>query len=174
MKKFLSFLFIVAATLFFWNPLQLNFPIIFINYTGSLPNGIYIAIPSFGIRAGDIAAFNMSSDLYEFSLERGYISDKLEKPQLIKKVMTPGNIYENKDNQLYINQQYIGPIHPADPKGRPLDVIPEGVHVVPENKYFLFTPHPQSFDSRNYGPVDSSLIISRIIPLVTFSYQINR
>lgn len=174
MKKLLSLLFVAIGAAFFCNPFGIAYPkLMYINYTGSLPNGIYIAIPGLNIRSGDIVAFNMSSDLYEFSTKRGYISDQLEKPYLLKKVMTPGNIYENRDNKLYINREYIGPIHPADPENRPLDTIPEGIHVVPEHMLFAFTPHPQSFDSRNYGPIDDALVISRVIPLVTFTYQKN-
>ena len=174
MKKIRYLLLAAIGVALLCNPFNLAYPrLVYINYTGSLPNGIYIAIPGFGIRSGDIAAFNMPSDLYEFSMKRGYISDRLEKPYLIKKVMTPGNIYENRDNNLYINREYIGPIHPADPKNRPLDTIPEGIHVVPEHTLFAFTLHPQSFDSRNYGPIDDTLVVSRVIPLVTFTYQKN-
>ena len=58
---------------------------------------------------------------------------------------------------------------PIDSKGRPIDSWPVGRHAVPPGRLWLYTPHPSSWDSRYYGPVPVSAVLTTVEPLWTTS-----
>lgn len=74
-----------------------------------------------------------------------------EGENLIKEVKwLPGDAvsYFEKLDHTYVllNDVIIGEVHPYDRKGKPLHRGFEGV--IPDEHYFVYTPHPKSFDSR--------------------------
>jgi len=54
-------------------------------------------------------------------------------------------------------------VYEKDTKGRLMPVIQS--QVIPEGKYFVYTDHERSFDSRYWGLVDESQVIGTGIPL---------
>jgi conjugal transfer pilin signal peptidase TrbI len=81
----------------------------------------------------------------------------------------PGDIVgirEDAGHQMvYLNDQYIGVALQKARNGTPLTPTQEGV--LPPGKFFMWTPHPRSFDSRynEIGWIDESRIIGRAIRL---------
>lgn len=66
---------------------------------------------------------------------------------------------------VYINDVYVGPAFRESESGKELTPIPPGV--IPAGKYFVWAPHPRSFDSRysDIGYIDESDFIGRAIRL---------
>ena len=58
---------------------------------------------------------------------------------------------------------------PVDSRGRPIDTWPVGHHVLPIGQLWLYTTHPSSWDSRYYGPVPMSAVLTTVEPLWTLS-----
>ena len=57
----------------------------------------------------------------------------------------------------------------VDTRGRSMSHYPYGKYVVRANEVWLYSPyHPQSFDSRYFGPVSMASVRSEIVPLWTF------
>jgi len=58
----------------------------------------------------------------------------------------------------------------ADEAGRALPAFPAGRYVVRPGQLFLFSSHdPRSFDSRYFGPVETSAVIATATPVLTFN-----
>lgn len=168
-KKIGVLLALILYVIWLLNPLGIPYKrLIYFNYTESLPTGIYIAIPSFGLRNFDTVAFAIDDNIYTLAKDREYLSPSLARPYFIKKALVSGHHYEISEKGFYLDHNYVGSVAQQDNRGRPLPHQEFGDYIVPEGKIIAFTPHPQSFDSRYFGPVDTSKIETRVIPLLTF------
>jgi conjugal transfer pilin signal peptidase TrbI len=67
------------------------------------------------------------------------------------------------NRQFYINDQLIGIAKPKSLKGYPLDMLDAGT--IPENNFFAYTPHKDSYDSRynEIGLINAKDIIGTAI-----------
>ena len=63
-----------------------------------------------------------------------------------------------KDRDVYINEEYVGTAQPQSKNGVNLQMISETI--IPENHYFVWTPHEYSYDSRyqDIGLISANLI----------------
>ncbi|WP_287962367.1 S26 family signal peptidase [Alcanivorax sp.] len=81
----------------------------------------------------------------------------------------PGDIVGVREDgghqMVYLNDQYVGAALRKARNGSPLTPTQEGV--LPPGKFFMWTPHPRSFDSRynEIGWIDESRIIGRAVRL---------
>ncbi len=68
-----------------------------------------------------------------------------------------------KDRDFYINDQRIGTAKPTSLKNLSLEMSPAGV--IPQDFYFAYTPHLDSYDSRyqEIGLIDEKNIIGTVI-----------
>ena len=109
-----------------------------------------------------------------FFLSRGYSDLKVgqkvffakEGHKVIKIIGgVAGDVVEQKNREFYINGKYMGYAKPLSKKGKALEIGFNGT--IPEGKYFLYTPHKDSFDSRYkaMGLIDESDIIGTAIAL---------
>jgi conjugative transfer signal peptidase TraF len=58
----------------------------------------------------------------------------------------------------------------ADAAGRTLPAFPSGAYVVRSGQVFLFSSHdPWCFDSRYFGPVETSEVVATATPVLTFN-----
>jgi type IV secretory pathway protease TraF len=58
----------------------------------------------------------------------------------------------------------------ADAAGRALPAFPAGTYLVRRGQVFLFSSHdPWCFDSRYFGPVETSEVVATATPVLTFN-----
>lgn len=168
-KKTCMGIFLLLYLFYLYNPLGIQYTKrVFFNYSSSLPIGIYLSIPGFGVRNGDIVAYYADDSVYNFAREHHYLADGLEKTYFIKHVATPGHTYEITEHGFFVDNFYIGDIAKSDHQGNPLPQLNLGHYVVQPGEVMTYTSNTHSFDSRYFGPVKISQIETRVIPLLTF------
>lgn len=137
-----------------------------INFTASVPRGIYWISPAATIRRGDLVALAIPASVRNFLHQRKYVPQRIE--LLAKPVAgVPGDEVCVRDGTVRINGRVLAVVRVVDSQGLALPV-----HLmcgpVPHNAVFLATHHENSFDSRNFGPVSIDRLRGPLTPLVTF------
>ena len=146
---------LLAAVLFFAQPLIGVFAK---NQSESLPHKLYFVSKYKGnIKIGDLVAFK---------IKRG---QEYHSALIIKKVGGIGGdeiqistCFNKECPTIYIvGKTNVGKIRKTRRDGSPLTPISEGT--IPPNKYFVYTEHPLSFDSRyqEIGLIDISEIVGK-------------
>lgn len=127
-----------------------------INPTASQPHRVFIVLHGRPFGRGDLVAFGFSGSRY---YPPGTV--------FVKEVRgLPGDrLAIRADRTVRLNDAAIDLVRATDSKGRAVEpFLFEGV--VPEDAYFLYSPAPNSYDSRYYGLIAKSQIIGRVLPLL--------
>ena len=134
---------------------SLNYQIYF-NKTESLPQTLFIvtrATPT--PKVGDYIMF------------KGTLGSKATGELLVKKVAgVAGDLVTIQNQDIYLNQQYLLTAKTESKAKRQLQTIQEVV--IPAGKFFVYTPHPDSYDSRyaEIGLIDESNICGIAYPII--------
>jgi conjugal transfer pilin signal peptidase TrbI len=127
-----------------------------INVTESLPDHVYLVLKqSRALKRGDYVAFR----------HPGWGPYPPDAP-FVKVVRgVPGDVVDSRDRDFYVNGTFVGRAKEKSRSGFPLAAGPTGV--IPPGHYFVFTPHPDSFDSRYEatGLISERRITGRAIAL---------
>ena len=77
----------------------------------------------------------------------------------------PGDCISISDNVLFLNEKEIGKIQAISKSGKTYSPINEGI--IEEGSYFVYTPHPDSFDSRyaEFGLIREEWIAEVLWPI---------
>lgn len=148
-------LFIKVMLITFLINLFKNHVIILINTTCSLPQKVFLVIKD--------KAFNKNEYIAFYAPYNRFYDNEVP---FIKKV---GGIADDKMTEInrlfYINYQKIGYAKLFSSKGIPLTKAKTGI--IPKGYYFVYSPHPDSFDSRyaEIGLVPQERVIGRAFPL---------
>lgn len=138
-----------------------------INFTPSIPRGIYWIHVGVRPQRGDLVTFPIPVSVRELVYEREYVPRSI---RLLAKpvVAVGGDLVCIIDHQLTVNRHGIGQVLAVDRDNRPM---PQrvGCLVLAEDEIFLATSHDHSFDSRYFGPVPLSAVRGTITPLLTFA-----
>lgn len=135
------------------------------NRTASLPLGVYVRTPSVRVSEGALVALPVPPAVRALVHDRRYLPDG---SFLIKPVVaTAGDYVCTLTGILFINGEPFGSVVPRDSEGRDLPVY-RGCGALPAGQVFLASHHPQSFDSRSFGPVDVSALQGTVTPLWTY------
>jgi len=140
-------------------------PRILWNRTRSMPLGFYwIQRPTETLRLGETVVFPIPKPVENLVLER-YLKkgDVMMKPV----VALPGDRVCVRGKEFYVNDTLIGPVHDADSHQRPLPSITDCGTVSPGLLY-VASKHPQSFDSRAFGPIKQIDVLGIAEPLWTY------
>jgi conjugative transfer signal peptidase TraF len=146
-----------------------------INLTASMPLGIWRKPTA--IQRGSYVAACIPPDTpaAQVAIERGYIPPggcPSGFAPLLKQIATfPGDTVLLTDEAVYINGSLLpsSRTQATDSKGRPLPSFPRGSYRVLPGECWLFaTTHPNSFDSRYFGPIPESCIVTSLLPVATF------
>lgn len=142
------------------------------NHSGSLPEGLYREVPG-TVHAGDLAAACLPATAAEIGRGRGYVGRGFcpggVEPVLKVVVAVAGDRVELSPDGVSVDGTALpltAPRH-RDRHGRGLVAYPFGSYQVPAGAVWLYAPHPASWDSRYWGPVDASAIIGPVRPLWT-------
>jgi conjugative transfer signal peptidase TraF len=141
--------------------------------TPSVPRGLYLYTDA-PVAVGRLATFCPPEDVAAYALERGYLhrgSCPGGVEPLGKYVLaTAGDTMSISAEGLSVNGRAVpqSAVYYRDRMGRELPHVPFGRHVVGHDSLFMFSGHhPRSFDSRYFGPVPVSSVISTMRPLWT-------
>ncbi len=127
-----------------------------INGTDSLPGLVYLVfngeLPN---KRGDVIAFYPPSN--RFYPERMFF---------VKKAMgLPGDSVTRQGQDFFINRRWVAMAKTRSNSGNSLAPGPEGI--IPEGSWFVWTPHPDSYDSRyaDIGWIPKDRVIGRAVRL---------
>ena len=136
-----------------------------INYTDSLPEGVYRLYPVTEINLNTLIAIDVPEPYKDMVYGRGWL---IRGGILIKPVAAmSGDRIDINDSKLYINGRYFGPVFKQDLQGLPLPGV-SGSYELKKDGLFLASPYARSFDSRYFGPVTKDSILAEAKPVWTF------
>ncbi|UWU66136.1 S26 family signal peptidase [Bradyrhizobium sp. NC92] len=143
-------------------------PLLIYNATGSAPLGFYYVEPRLPAR-GELAVFKPPPGIEILIIAHEILPTPVP---LLKRVEATGGdeICRAKDpiGTISINGKVVAEVLKKDRQGRPLPVW-EGCMRLVEGEFFLLQPHPNSFDSRYFGPVLRCDILGVARPLWTWN-----
>lgn len=126
------------------------------NTSDSLKHHIFFLQKNKSLNSGDFVVFKKDSN--------NILSDDT---QFVKQIAgVAGDVITHQAGKVFINNHEIGEIKHRTKSGKLL--CPGYVGKIPEEFYFVYTPHPRSFDSRysQMGLIHESEIIARAYPLL--------
>ena len=142
--------------------------------TPSIPMGFYLCTDA-EPPVGRLVTFCPPEEVARYALERGYLhrgSCPGGVEPLGKYILAgPGDRIVIQPEGLQVNDTPIpnSSVHHVDQMGRELPHYAFGEHVIGPDSRFMFSGHhPRSYDSRYFGPISKSSIISTLRPLWTF------
>lgn len=137
----------------------------FINWTPSIPRGIYWISPGERPGRGELVAFPIPATVRELLYERQYVPRSIK--LLAKPVVALGGDHVClRDRRLFINGVAVRSVLENDLQGRPMP-LDRTCRELRHDEIFLVTEHDQSFDSRNFGPVALDSIRGTLTPVLT-------
>ena len=144
------------------------------NYTRSLPVGLYWTVGDGPIAPGSIVLACLPERVGLFARERGYLwrgSCPGSAAPVGKLVLAAeGDVVVVTRAGLSVNGRLMPRTEPmeADSKGRPVAHYPYGIYQVERNEVWLYSPyHRMSYDSRYFGPVPTANVESRMVAIWT-------
>lgn len=144
------------------------------NVSSSLPPGVYLVISDPPSR-GSIVHVCLARREAELARARGYLgpgSCPGDVRPLGKVVLAvAGDVVTLGRDHIRVNGTVVPNSATAseDSQGRPLPHYPWGDHRLGADEFWLFSPRGNAYDSRYFGPVKSSQLISVLRPLWTES-----
>jgi len=138
-----------------------------LNRTPSEPVGIYRRVSGRAER-GTLILLNQPHESAAPLLGR-YLPANIP---LIKRIAAiPGDVVDESARGVRVNGILWPDSAPLthDLEGRSLRPYPFGIHRVPIGQLWVLSNHPRGLDSRYFGPVTESSVISRLVPIVTWS-----
>jgi conjugative transfer signal peptidase TraF len=171
-RKGISPLLVVGASLFVSALLAYALGVRF-TLTPSIPRGLYLYTDD-PVAVGRLATFCPPEDVAAYALQRGYLhrGDCTSGVEPLGKYVlaAAGDTIAVAEEGITLNGRAVpeSAVYHRDREGRELLHYPFGQFVVGEDSLFMFSGHhPRSFDSRYFGPVPVSSVISTMRPLWT-------
>ena len=157
MRRFVLILAVISVlALAIASAVRLPTKLIF-NGSPSAPVGFYW-IDDRRAERGDYVLFRAPERVRNLVEDRRYLPSDVP---LIKRVAgADGDRVCRRDREIIIDGVTVAVARTVDGMGRRMPVW-TGCHHLHERRVFLLQQHPQSFDSRYFGPVDRSLIVGR-------------
>jgi len=145
-----------------------------LNLTESLPRGVYRTL-SEQPRRGSIVVVCLPLVAAELARERGYLGPG-SCPGGVRGVgkmvlATGGDVVAHREDGIAVNLKPIANSRtlPRDSRQRALPHYPWGDYVLKGRELWLFSPYrPNSYDSRYFGPVRASDVVSVLRPVWTW------
>ena len=141
--------------------------------TASLPEGVYRIVGD-AVERGAVVMTCLPAPVARLALDREYVwrgtcpGGEVPVGKIVLAV--PGDTVAVGPEGLTLNGHPVPRTRPLqrDSRGRMLDPYPFGSHVVQAGQLWLYSSHhAHSFDSRYFGPVPASGVVSRLVPVWT-------
>jgi conjugative transfer signal peptidase TraF len=144
-----------------------------INFTGSMPIGIYLLLPlqPNGVKRGMLIAGCAPTRAAEIGRQRGYLGAgpcRDDTELLLKSVMAvAGDEVDVTPAGVAVNGCLLARSHAAvrDWSGRRLPAWPHGRYLLGSDQVWLYAPVDRSWDSRYWGPVAAADVQAEATPL---------
>lgn len=131
--------------------------------TGSMPRGLYLVVPAHRFAVGDIVLLDPPAAVAPMMLERRWIGAGMK---LMKPVAAlAGDEVCVRDGAVFVNGRALGPVQQRDRLGQPLPRLALCRRLAGDEAFLLSNFTTSSFDSRYFGPVSTSQLQGRAIPL---------
>lgn len=138
-------------------------PLLVYNGSESAPIGFYW-VDGGPVAKGIFVLVRVPGNVRTLVERRGYLPPDVP---LIKRVVgVEGDEICRFGQWVLVNGRRVAEAQWADGAGRPMPVW-NGCETLNQSRIFLLQQHPQSFDGRYLGPLDSSLVIGRVTALWT-------
>jgi len=135
------------------------------NATASAPIGVYIIVPADRIEVPELVAVMPPAPLAHFMVARGYVGRGV--PLLKRVAGLPGQRVCRTGRTITVDAIEMGEALERDRMGRDLPAW-EGCRVIVLGELFLMNWDVlDSLDGRYFGPIPSSSVIGRAVPLWT-------
>jgi conjugative transfer signal peptidase TraF len=135
------------------------------NTTASTPIGLY-AVTQATPKRGDLLVTRLPRDLELLAVSRAILSPST--PVLKPVAGLAGDVACRAGLVIRVNGRFAAIARAHDHRGRRLPTW-RGCRRLSTAQVFLLARHPDSFDSRYYGPLDARLALGIAHPLVTFA-----
>ena len=139
-------------------------PLLLWNASASAPVGLYRVMSSPPIQRGDMVLLRTPDSVRDLAAERGYLP--LAVPLVKRVAALAGDMVCAVGDDLFINSKWVAGRLERDHLGRPLPHW-GGCHRLDDELFPLMADVPTSFDGRYFGPVPTSAVIGRLVPLWT-------
>jgi conjugative transfer signal peptidase TraF len=156
-----GFAMLSAGGLVFFHPA----PQLIWNATASTPTGLYALRPVGRLHALELVAIRPPEPLARYLADNGFLPKGVP---LLKHVMAlPGQTVCRDGTTVTVDHVAVGVAHERDHRGRPLPRW-SGCHTLGPSEVFLMNPAvPDSLDGRYFGPLPTTAIVARAVPLWT-------
>lgn len=138
--------------------------IFYVNVTSSLPQGVYMRVPSKEIKTGDYIVYEPSAEVKEIIKSNGWGEGRHD---FLKKVgAVSGEKYSIDSETLAfeINGKYFGQVYEKDTAGNELPKL-RGKFEVPQGYILPVAISARSFDGRYSGVIPKSRIKAKVVPI---------
>ena len=141
-------------------------PLIVYNPSASAPLGFYRVHPDEPISKGDLVLAHLPEAAARLAANRGYLP--LSVPVVKRVAALAGDLVCADSGIVVLNDRVAADTLLIDREGRPLPAW-HGCRVLTPDEVFLLTEDvPASFDGRYFGPISSSSVIGKLVPLWTW------
>ncbi len=137
-------------------------PCLIWNATASAPTGLYIVERTEPLHRGDLVLALPPSSLRRFAAERGYLPQGV--PLVKYAAALAGDSVCGDGQSVTINGHIAAKRLASDALHRPLPVW-TGCKILNRHEIFLLNTAPHSFDGRYFGPLPTSVILGKLVPL---------
>lgn len=137
-----------------------------LNYTASMPLGIYQRVPIHTWRHGMVVVITPSPSNKALFASRGWL---MKTGVLIKPIgALPGDQVCIHKDTVTVNGKIVGPVFANDSHGFPLPVV-RGCFVLPQGTVFPLSAYSaHSFDGRYFGAIPMTQILGEARPVWVF------
>jgi conjugative transfer signal peptidase TraF len=136
------------------------------NASASAPLGLYLVVHGQAVARGDLVLAEPPDSARRLAAERGYLP--VDVPLVKRVAALAGDTVCGAGLAIIINGHQVVERLSADSRGRALPTW-EGCRVLRGSEAFLLMEGvPDSFDGRYFGPVETTAVIGRLVPLWTW------
>jgi conjugative transfer signal peptidase TraF len=145
-----------------WTAFATSPPQLVYNASDSVPIGWYRITAISTVAAGDLLLVHLPPEVMALAAQRGYLPANVP---LLKSVaaVAPQQVCV-RDSQVRVDGQLVARRLRRDRQGRTLPAWRDCRRLTGE-ELFLLGSHPESFDSRYFGPVSANAVIGRALPV---------
>ena len=129
----------------------------------SMPKGFYLIVPAKHIKRNDVVIFYPPPKIKTFLVQHKWIPNSAI---MMKHVIgMPGDMVCKKNNALFVNNKYFGPVLTYYAPHKKLPNEPFCGKLKKQEYLLLSARIKRSFDCRYFGPVKRQQIIGKVIKL---------